>query len=214
MSFWKKQDNVEEMLERYFDRCDQCFDRFEKAMTIFFAQGLSDDFEEGVEETHRSESMADEQRREIEYLLYGKALLPESRGDLLGLLETYDKLPNIAETVAFALSCQRVAIPDELKAKFEHLFKVNMEGFRLARKTVTTLMANPKATLSLTKEVELKESESDRLERDLLRDIFRREMDMGLKLLLKDVVLLFGEISDRCEEVADRSAITAIKRQL
>ncbi len=214
MVLWRKQVNIEKKLDAYFDRCDQCYERFEEALRLYFESGLSEEFEAAVEKVHRSESKADDQRREIEYLLYGKALLPESRGDLLGLIETYDRLPNIAETIAFALEVQRVRLPEALVDQYRALFELNLKSYHLARKCVNTLMQNPAAVLAATRDVDAKESESDRVERTLLRDIFDSDMDMGTKLLLKDLALLFGEVSDRAEEVADRVAITAIKRQI
>lgn len=202
------------MLEAYFDRCDLCFQRFQEAMDHFFDAGLTEAFAKAVDQVNRAEGDADDQRREIEYLLYGRALLPESRGDLLGLIETYDKLPNIVETIVFALSCQQFEIPEVWQERFQSLVSINLESLVLARKAVDSLLANPKSTLHITKEIEHKESESDRYERSLMTDVFSSEHDLAVKLLLKDLILLMGAISDRAERVADRIAITAIKRQV
>ncbi|MDP6931456.1 MAG: DUF47 family protein [Myxococcota bacterium] len=212
--FWAKTVRVEKMLSDYFDRCDDCYQQFESAFDTYFANGPTDPFAESVREIHRAEAACDDLRREIEYLLYGKALLPESRGDLLGLLETYDKLPNIAETVAFLFSCQRLELPEDLHPDYRELLRVNVESYHLARRAVDALMTNPKATLHATKDVEHKESESDRLERSLIVEIYSRDIPMGEKLGLKEAVLLIGTISDRAERLADRVAITAIKRQI
>ncbi|MBN95340.1 MAG: hypothetical protein CL928_14945 [Deltaproteobacteria bacterium] len=212
--FWDKTRRVETMLSDYFERCDTCFEQFERAFEMYFDTGPNEAFDAAVQEVHRAEAASDDLRREIEYLLYGKALLPESRGDLLGLLETFDKLPNIAETVAFLFSCQHMVLPDDLHSAYQDLLRVNVESYRLARHTVDTVMTNPKATLHVTKAVEHKESESDRLERDLIRSIYSRDISMGDKLGLKEAVLLIGAISDRAERLADRVAIIAIKRQI
>lgn len=212
--FWRRHEDVEGMLQRYFDRCDECLGYFEAAMERYFEEGLSEGFRDAVGDIHSAEAVADDQRREIEYLLYGKALLPESRGDLLGLLETYDKLPNMLETIAFMLECQRMEMPAGLSRQFRELTRLNVESYRLARRAVDILMSNPKGTLHTTKAVELKESESDRVERDLIRTLFAQDWDMGRKLAYKELVLLLGEISDRAEKVADRIAIIAIKRQV
>jgi predicted phosphate transport protein (TIGR00153 family) len=211
---WGKSNRVETMLSDYFDRCDHCYEQFERAFQIYFEEGCHDHFDDAVRKVNKAEGSCDDLRREIEYLLYGKALLPESRGDLLGLLETFDKLPNIAETVAFLFSCQSLELPADLHPAYKDLLSVNIEAYHLARRTVDTVMSNPKATLHVTKDVEHKESESDRLERDLIRAIFRREIAMGEKLALKEAVLLMGKISDRAESLADRVAILAIKRQI
>ena len=212
--FWRRQENVEEMMARYFEHCDSCYEHFEKTMSLFFDEGVCEAFNAGVEEVHRLESECDDQRRQVEYTLYGKALLPESRGDLLGLLETYDKLPNIAETVCYALSCQQVVLPEALIAGYQDLFRLNVESYRLARKAVDVLMTNPKVALHATKAIEAKESESDRAERRLIREIFGGSWSTGDKLLYRDIVLLLGEVSDRAERLADRVGITAIKRQI
>lgn len=212
--FWRKHENIEGMLERYFDQCDECLEKFESAMAIFFDTGPKDAFREAVEDVHSAEGKADDLRHEIEFLLYGKALLPESRGDLLGLLEAYDGLPNVVETISFVFDCQALVLPEPLRADFRALADINIEAFRLARRAVDTLMANPRGTMHATKAVDIKESESDRGERALIRAIFGGDWDMGTKHGLKEAVLLLGEISDRAERVAHRIAITAIKRQV
>jgi predicted phosphate transport protein (TIGR00153 family) len=104
LALFKKQEKVEQMLERYFDRCDACYEQLEVAFQSFFENGTGADFDEKVNGIHERESQADDLRRDIELTLYGKALLPESRGDLLGLLESFDGLPNIAETIGFVVS--------------------------------------------------------------------------------------------------------------
>ncbi len=212
--FWKKQEKIEEMMDQYFERCDKCFEMFEKAYGVYVEMGQGEAFEAAVVAASKAESSADDLRRDIEYTLYGKALLPESRGDILGLLETFDTLPNRAETVLYSLRCQRIKIPDELQADFQKLIDVNLQAYYLVRKAVDNLMNNPRVTLHSTKDVDAKESESDNLERDIICTVFNSEMDMGTKILFKDLALLIGDISDRAEKVADRIGIVAIKRQI
>ena len=214
MGLFRKQEKVEQMLDRYFALCDRCFESFEQALDLFFDEGVCDEFIAAVDATHRAESEADDMRRDIELTLYGKALLPESRGDILGLLETFDGLPNIAETVGFVLTYQGSAMPEELKGEYRKLVDVNIEGYRLARKAADQLMNNPKVVLGTTKEVDQKESASDTLERALIRKIFELDVTDGTKLMLKEIVLLTGDITDRAQRVADRIGLVAIKRQI
>lgn len=212
--FGRKRQNVEVLLERYFDSCNDCYAHFAEAMRLYFEAGPSPEFEAEVGACNKVESSCDDQRREIEYLLYGKALLPESRGDLLGLLETFDRLPNMAETVGFLFAEQRLVMPEELQPMLRDLVELNIQAYHLARKCVDTLMTNPRSALHATAAVDQKESESDRLERRLIRAIFARDDDAGTKLLYQNAVLLIGSISDRAEQVADRVAIVSIKRQV
>jgi predicted phosphate transport protein (TIGR00153 family) len=213
--FWKKEDSVEKMLSRYFERCDTCFQMSEKAFSVFFDTGQGEAFEAAIQKAHEAESAADDLRREIELTLYGKALLPDSRGDVLGLLESFDRLPNMVETALFALRCQRIELPQDLKPLYKRLVDINLQSYYLCRRAVDALLSNPKITLHATKEVDEKESESDRIEREIMCQIFDTpDIDTGQKLLLKDLILLIGGISDRAEAVADRIGIVAIKRQI
>lgn len=213
--FWKKQDSIEEMINRYFESCDKCFQLFEKGMDIFFQNGHSEAFEAAVQQIHKAESAADDLRRDIELTLYGKALLPESRGDILGLLESFDRLPNRAETVCYTLSCERLDLPNEMTEAFRELIQVNLQAYYLVRKTVSNLFENPRVTLHSAQEVEKKESASDHLERALITNIFTDDsLDNGMRVLLRDLVLVIGSISDRAEEASDRVSIIAIKRQI
>jgi hypothetical protein len=214
MVFWKKLESVERMLSRYFDLTDACFERMVGALDTYFEKGRGEAFEAAVGAVHKAESECDDLRREIELTLYGQALLPESRGDILGLLEAFDGLPNIAETIPVVIHSQRMDLPDEFVPEFKKLIAVNVEAYALARKSVDALMTNPKVTLHTTKEVDQKESASDAIERRLICNVFDSDQETSFKILLKELVLIIGEVSDRAEKVADRIGIIAIKRQI
>ena len=214
MAFWKRQTRVEPLIDAYFEQCDTCFELLASAMDEYFQTGLGDTFSGYVSQIHQAESKADDQRREIEHLLYGKALLPESRGDILGLLETYDRLPNIAETIVFVIHNQQLKVPQAFLQAYRDLVTVNLETYQLVRKAVTILLTNPKATLHATKEVDQGESKSDQMERKLISELFQSDQETGMKILLKELILLIGEVSDRAERVADRVSLIAIKRQI
>lgn len=196
------------------ERVDECIEVFLKAMRTYLHDGRTMDFEKLVDDCHGTESNADDIRREIEMTLYGKALLPESRGDILGLLETFDRVPNGAETALFMISCQRIDMPPEFAADMRRLAETNVETYGLVRKAFDALMTNPKQTLYVVKEVEDSESRSDRQERALIGRIFDSEYSFGRKLLLKELVLQIGNIADRSENTADRIGIVAIKRRV
>lgn len=212
--FWRKEKNVEEMLDKYFGECDRCFELVEKAFDTLMESGNGPAFEAGVNRTHESESAADDLRREIELTMYSRALLPESRGDLLGLLESFDTLLTAAETVLYDLHCQKTVIPDDLLPMFKRLIDTNLQAYYLLRKAVEALLHNPRVTLHAVKEVDAKESESDRLEREILKRSYSADIQGYQKRELKELVRQIGRISDLAEHAADRIGIIALKRQI
>jgi predicted phosphate transport protein (TIGR00153 family) len=212
--FWWKKTAIEERLDRYFEECDQCFQMFEKAVAILLEAGNGPAFESAVDRAHESESDADDLRREIELTLYSRALLPESRDDLLNLLESFDILLTAAETVLYDLQCQKTAIPEGLLPMLERLFETNLQAYYLLRKAVEALLRNPRFTLHAVKEVDAKESASDRLEREMLKWIYSADLEGSRKRELKELVRQIGRISDQAEHTADLVGIIALKRQI
>lgn len=212
--FWRKQQNIESMIEIYQEHLDEAVRIFREVILGLFDKGYGEEFQAGVLEVSECESNIDDLRREIEMTLYGRQLLPESRGDLLGILEAVDRIPNMLETVLFILLDQEVAILEYLKPELRELVELNVQSYHLVRKALDALFNNPSKALYVCKEVDFKESESDRLERKLIRRIYQSDEELAYKSQLKDVVLTIGSISDRGENCADRISIIAIKRNI
>ncbi|MCK5222977.1 MAG: DUF47 family protein, partial [Candidatus Aminicenantes bacterium] len=57
-----------------------------------YLDGKTKRFQSDLKDIRKLESDTDVMRREIKYKLYSHMLIPESRGDVLGLLETTDNV--------------------------------------------------------------------------------------------------------------------------
>ena len=106
-------------------------------------------------------------------------------------------------------------IPKDCAPLLQRLVDINLQSYFLVRKAVDNLLNNPRVTLHTTKDVEKKESESDNMERQIICQLFDDdEIETAQKILLKDLILLIGGISNQAEVTADRIGIIAIKRQI
>ncbi len=78
--------------------------------------------EEAFQEKHRHvselESRGDELRREIQRRLYLETLLPESRGDVLELLEDTDHILNACESAMWQFAIEKPDISDAVASEF------------------------------------------------------------------------------------------------
>ena len=207
-----KKNKVYEMIEKYLATIVESIDFFGKTIEIYFEKGLAREFKEMIESTHLSESLADDIRRDMELALYEKSLIPESRGDILGLIEATDKVLNKAQSVLYQIETESLRIPDELKDDFMQLVHTNISAYKSAIEGFKTLFVDINNVQDKIKEVDKKESSSDRMERDFIRKIFASDYDIGQKILLKELIIEVGSISDRSEDVTDRLSIVAAKR--
>ncbi len=212
--FFGKKNAVYEKTEKYLNRIRETIEMFRKTMENYFGNGISREFKEMIENTHLSESMADDLRREIELEMYQKSLIPESRGDILGLIEATDAVLNKAQSVLYQIETESLNIPQELKEDLLKLINNNIYAFEGAIEGFRTLFHSLKDVREKVKEVDKRESSSDRMERDLIRRVFSSGYEIGQKILLKDLIIEIGNISDKSEEVTDRLNIIAAKRMV
>ena len=210
--FFSKKNKFLEMIEGYLGKVTECMEQAQRTLFLYIDKGSCEEFDGLVTKTHMAESCSDDLRREIEILLYEKALMPESRGDILGLLETVDKVPNKAESVTFQIQTEALRIPDEFKPELRKIINMNFDIFADVKRAIRAVFNDIGEVRRITNEIDKKESGSDSMERDLIKKLFSSNINIGEKILLKELIIEIGSISDRAENVADRLNIMAVKR--
>jgi predicted phosphate transport protein (TIGR00153 family) len=213
----RRQLQIHELVMKYMDTWMMCVRNFRESWEIYHQKSLGEEFFYRCDATHKQESHADDLRRKIEHEMYAKALLPESRGDILGILESVDGLLSQAEDVLFEIQCQEVEIPESLLPRTFKLVEIVYDCAELINKAVRIVLA-PKGRLrdveGLVEKVDSLESEADHLERVLIRSIFKLDIITGDKLVLKDVIRQLGHMCDACEQIGDRLTIVSVKRRV
>ena len=213
MLFWKKERQVQQAVEEYVEQTEACMSAFGQAFEVYFREGLGEPFEHLVRKTHQFERAADDKRRDIEETMYNKALIPESRGDILGMLEALDLVPNKCESILFQIWMQNMIVDAPFVEQFKALIQVNVESYGLLCQTMRALFTHVEEVSSGANRVTECEGQSDVIERLLIKALFDSDIDKADKILLKELVLEIGAISDRAENAADRLRNIAVKRQ-
>ncbi|MFB0532449.1 MAG: DUF47 domain-containing protein, partial [Desulfatiglandales bacterium] len=139
--FLRKQKLIETYVFDYLEQWKRCLEDFKNAMEVYLSDGLGEKFDYYVEHTHKMESRADDLRKKIEWEMYSKALLPESRGDILGFLETMDKIPNKAESILYQIQLQGLILPKELTPSMQRIIDLSCEAIQLVYESATSLIS-------------------------------------------------------------------------
>ena len=211
---FKKEQQVQQSIYQYLDRLKMAQDNFLKAMNVYFQKGFCEDFDFLIEQTHKVESKADDTRYEIETMMYAKALIPESRGDVLGLLEAVDQIPGLFELILYMVQTQRLRTPDFLVLDIKELIRVSLECCDLLIKEVEALFKKSGDIRSLVSNIDNNESHCDHIEQRIITRIFDSDLDPFQKLQLKEMVIQLGEISDQADRVSRRVHIVSTKRRV
>ena len=212
--FWGKQKEVEDLLQRYCSEYGQCLDLFVSGITDYFDHGQHERLGEDVVRIHRSESKADDLLMELRTVLYGSSLFPESRGDILGLVELLDAVVNKAEATVRMPYHQYITIPSELTPNFKELVVTVRECTRVLRQAAELLFDKYYRAGSYYGKVDQIESQADGQEAELIEKIFQSDLETGEKMLLRDLTSSISDIADRAENASDRIQLILVKRKL
>ena len=210
---WRKEQQIINKVKSYLEEISVCRDKFKICMQQLIQNGVNPQNPDLVEKVHQAESRADDIRREIELDLYQRALIPESRGDVLGLLETLDDIPGIFQSLCYQMSSQKIEVPKEFQNRFFEILEINIEAYDLLGDAIIGFFYKKDVSRNIQR-IDERESSSDRMERALITGIFDSSMDKADKILLKEIVVNIGDISDQVEVVSDRLTLAIVKRRI
>jgi hypothetical protein len=181
-----------------------------------YLRGKKDRFEEYYEEIKKTESQADDTRREIKQQLYTYMLIPESRGDVLGLLETLDDVVDMSEKVLEQFSIEKPEIPTELIEYFQELTELSSKCVEQLVKASRAFFKEIKMVNEYVNKVHFYEHEADKVEERLKRKAFQSGIieKFSYRVNMRYFAEKIAKVSDIAEEVAERLSVYAIKRKL
>ena len=212
--FFRKERQLERLIYDYLENLGSIQSQFVKAMDVCLEKGLCDEFCFLREQTHKFESKADDLREEINELMYSRALIPESREDIMFLLESMDRIPGSLELILNIINTQKILIPEFIRLDIRELIRVSMETCDLMARQVDVMLKKRQGVRSLLSSIDQNESHCDHIERRIIVKIFDSDIDPFLKLQLKEMVLAMGEISDEADRVSKRVNIINLKRRI
>lgn len=189
---------------------------------LTFIQGvnawLADDhelFEQHLNQIVATEREADGLRRSIEDLLYRKTLIPESRGDVLELIEDMDDVLGQFKSVLYRIDIERPVIAAVYHEGFKALNDCAVQTVESIVISLRAYFKNIAQVADHMHKVAFWETETDKAATRLQKSIFASEdHSLAEKLQLRGIIKNIDCIADLAEDLADKLAIFAIKRSL
>lgn len=206
---------LEMEIDQYLGYIDQAGLLLGEALKKYF-QGDLERFEEKSKEIDTAERNADELRRGITHRLYAEMLIPDSRGDVLGLIETTDDVADVAKHVASHFSIEKPSIYPFLKADFEELSELSVKAVQELTLSVRAYFREPYRVNEHLEKVHFWEHQADQVEERLKRaafespDIAQFSKRVHMRYFAERISLL----ADEAEAVAERLSISVIKRTI
>jgi len=199
---------------------DLFFDTVAKGTLVYqtgikaYLDGDLENFEDTITNIDKLESRADKISSEVESHLYSKSLIPEHRGDVLGLLETTDNIIDTAKMSLYQFSVEQPDIPEEFHQGYITLAEAGVQASDALIVCARAFFRDVATVKDNLYKVHHYENEADSISDRLKRSIFASDLELAHKIHLRYFALNVERVSDRAEEVADRLAIYAIKRNI
>jgi predicted phosphate transport protein (TIGR00153 family) len=207
----KKSKILQAQIDEFLDTISQGSLIFRNGIRDYLG-GEIDNFENMIGEISKLENRADELRHDIENQLYMHSLIPEIRGDVLGLLENMDTVINAEKMTLTQFSVEMPAVPAEYGGAYLALAEVCMNSAESLVTAVRAFFHDFNMVKNYLHKVYFYEKEADKISDRLKRRIFASDLDLSRKIHLRYFALHIETISDHAEDVADRLGISTIKR--
>ena len=172
------------------------------------------DFTTRIEEIAKLEHEADQDRKHVKTELYTYSLMPESRGDVLGLLENLDKLIDTSKEVLYNFLMERPEIPEKFKEEYINLTENTTKSVEFLVMAARAFFVSSPIIKDYINKVEFYESEVDKITTKLVTSIFQSELDLSQKQHLRFFTHTVERISDMAEDISERISISVIKRSI
>jgi|GEM_PF-3571530 len=211
MFLFRRNRELREQLGVYVEKARVVLDTFRDGLRHYLAGGL-DGLDGYVQASHSGESACDGIRRQVERDLFAKSLLPESREDIMALLEHVDPVLNQAEDVVRQILLQRILLPQAFLAGYGDLgMRCHEAGMTLFDQAAAALRNDPRSR-ALGDAVKACESRIDQSEQQLVAALFASDLPLAEKLHYRDLVTMTAAIGDLAEDAANLLTVFALKR--
>lgn len=214
VSIFKNRTGIEKEIDSFLNLASESGLIFIQGIDAYLINKI-DTFEEHLTQIVETEKEADSLRRSIEDLLYRKTLIPESRGDVLELIERMDSVLGRFKGVMFRVEIERPKIDPKFHDDLKNLINCVIQAVESVTLSLRAYFKDISQATDHIHKVSFWETEADKAATCLQRAIFNDgELGLDAKMQLRDLAKSIDKIADQAEDLGDSLAIYVIKRSL
>jgi|SRR5690554_918765 len=213
--FFGKANELAAEINEFLDVVNEAALLFQKGVKLFLEEEKKK-FAGNLTRISVVENKADDYQKDIKYKLIKYMLIPDSRGDVLDLIESSDNVVDSCKKVLIHFSIEQPYIPEFLKDDFLELTRQSFESVDYLVKGIRFYFENLALVNDNIHKVHFYEHEADELEELLTRKVFasKKIEDLCTKTHLRYFIGKIALISDIAENVSEKLAVATIKRSI
>jgi predicted phosphate transport protein (TIGR00153 family) len=213
-SFLKKRFGIGRKMDDFLDKVSESGMLFQHGVDAYL-KGNQQSFAKKIEDIAAVEHVGDALRRDLEEQLYTQTLIPESRGDVMELLENMDGLLDRFKGALWRFEIEQPDIYPELHNDIRELATCVVESVEAMVRSARAFFKDIAAVADHLHKVSHWETQSDKVSTRIQSRVFReKELRLSHRMQLRDFIRHVDKIADRAEDVSDKLRIYVIKRTL
>ncbi|MEA1972505.1 MAG: DUF47 family protein [Candidatus Cloacimonadota bacterium] len=211
----RKNKQIEAEIDKYLDNISIAGLEFFEGVKAYL-DGQENKFDSKYKGITKLETEIDDIRRDIKHQLYTYMLIPESRGDVLGLVETLDQIVDVCEKVIQQFSIEKPDIPEFLKGDILDITRLSVKSMDEVVKATRAFFREINMVNNYVNKVHFYEHEVDVVEERCKRKVFGSDKikKFSHRVHLRYFIERIASVSDVAEHVSDRLSVYAIKRRM
>ncbi|MBM3571428.1 MAG: DUF47 family protein, partial [Alphaproteobacteria bacterium] len=181
LALFRRTKALENEIDEFLNKISEGALAFQIGVQFYVAEGRTAQFQEKLNHLNTLEGTADTLRRSIETKLYSQTLIPESRGDVLGLLETMDSVMNMMEGALWGFYIERPEIPAAFHADYLDLTDKVVHAVEALVRAARAFFRNIEGVGDHNHKVMFFEKEADKISTKLKLAIFDSQLPLPNK---------------------------------
>ena len=213
LPFQKSQVLINE-IDEFLDKVSEASMVVEQTYLHYIDKGADQYLNEKMQQIFDIEARGDEIRRNVATVMYTQMLMPDTREDVLTLLDFLDNVLDDCTHLIAGLCISRPELPNEFKPAFRELTIEVVKASQYMVQAARAYFKEPYAVRDHVHKISFHETESTKIVLRMGKAIHDSVLPLEHKRFLVDVAVKIREIASHADDVGDRTAIFAIKRSI
>jgi predicted phosphate transport protein (TIGR00153 family) len=205
---------VEVAIDEFLDALSEAGVLFGMTVDEYVAHGVNEDCMRHQQRVSQLERKCDDLRRSIETVLLTQMLIPESRGDVLRLINLLDGLLDRIKRELLSMTIEAPHLPKSLHEDMKRLVRAICACIDSTVLASRAFFVDQRSVRDHVHKIGLHESEADAVSIRMKQKIFGSERDLAEKMMLRDFIDSLDRLADQAEDVGDQLSIFSLRRSL
>ncbi len=202
-------------MEEHIECTQKAISKLGEFFTVHMTNGCSSSVDSILEEINAIERTGDSIRRSVVREFIKGSMLPQTRKEVLNLIEKNDDLINIVQEISRQVCVEQIEIKEEFSHVLIDIINETKEQVVFLSTAIEYLFADYQKLAkedSILDDINACEHKIDLLEIELIRKIYSSDITLAHKIQLKRLVASVASISDRIEDIGDKIQVFLVFR--